>query len=256
VTELLYRQASELCRIAIGAASVGAIELLERSQNSLLVDTKGDRNNLVTDADFASEALIRKWLSSVAPNDAVTGEELPGSPGRDSFIRWSIDPLDGTTNYTRGLNLYCTSVGAWSAESGSWLAGAVVAPAMGVTYFASRGRGAWVVRGSQEPEQLTGPKSENSNKLLGTGFSYSPGKRSAQLQTLPKLMESFDDLRRLGSAALSLCLVAEGSLDAFYETDLQEHDWAAAALIAEEAGLVVIRPSADGEITSAYGRAT
>jgi myo-inositol-1(or 4)-monophosphatase len=91
--------------------------------------------------------------------------------------------------------------------------------------------------------RLEGPDPGRTGGLLAAGFSYDGATRTGQLAELPGLMEGYGDLRRLGSAALELCLVADGTLDAFYERGLNEHDFAAGALIAEEAGAVVRRPA-------------
>ena len=75
---------------------------------------KGEIGDLVTDADIAAELSVRNAIASKRPDDLITGEELADSPGVRATVRWSIDPLDGTTNYIRGLPFYCTSVAACS----------------------------------------------------------------------------------------------------------------------------------------------
>ncbi len=236
---------AKLLQLAIEAATAGAEELSAYAGGPLPTRIKGEAGNLVTDVDVAAERRVRKLITSKRPEDPISGEELPDSGGARASVRWSIDPLDGTTNYVRGLPFYCTSVAACSTVTGQWLAGAVVAPALGVIYFASLGGGAWMSRGSA-PIRISGPPLDRSGRLLGTGFSYSRTVREAQYVQLSELMTAFSDLRRFGSAALEICGVAEGTLDAFHESDLYEYDWAAAALIAEEAGLSITRPLAPG----------
>ena len=126
-------------------------------------------------------------------------------------------------------------------DDGDWLAGVVHAPALVRVYSAARGHGAWLAEHGNV-RQLTGPDPERVGKLLGTGFSYDAGVRSEQYAALARLAGEFADVRRLGSAALDLCMVADGSLDAYIERGLNEYDYAAGALIAEEAGVPVQRP--------------
>ncbi|TXN31237.1 inositol monophosphatase family protein [Lacisediminihabitans profunda] len=245
---------ADLLQIAITAATAGAEELTAQSGEPFETHTKGEIGNLVTDVDVAAEHRVRNAIATRRPDDLVSGEELPDSPGARATVRWSIDPLDGTTNYIRGLPFYCTSVAACSTSTGKWLVGAVVAPALGVTYFASLGGGAWMSRGGRDAVRISGPPPGRASRLLGTGFSYSRTVRENQYAQLPELMTTFSDLRRFGSAALEICCVAEGTLDAFHESDLYEYDWAAAALIAEEAGLSIVRPSVQGAAMSATRR--
>ena len=95
---------------------------------------------------------------------------------------------------------------------------------------------------------LSGPPKEREAKILATGFSYLASKRAEEFDTLVKLMPRFVDVRRFGSAALDICHVAEGTIDAYYQVDIKEHDWAAAMLIAEEAGLEIKRPTAENDL--------
>jgi myo-inositol-1(or 4)-monophosphatase len=234
-----------LTSIARAAALAGARVLADRCPDVHTVEEKGGVGNLVTEVDVASERAIRDVICSGRPHDRITGEELADQGSDDSEVTWSIDPLDGTMNYVRGIPYFASSVAAYAGDVGRWVAGAVVAPHLGRTYWATRGAGAYLAPdgATQNARRLTTPPPRRSGALLGTGFSYDAGIRRAQYQYLPRLMESFVDLRRLGSAALEICAVADGSLDAYYEADLSVHDWAAAALIAEEAGLEVCRPT-------------
>lgn len=251
----------ELLECALSAALVGAVELQSRFRGPLEISSKTSPEDHVTDADLASEAMVREAIGALRPNDTITGEELANQIGQNAQVRWSIDPLDGTINFTRGLPNYATSVGAASVETGEWLVGAVVAPSLGLVYFAKRGGGAFVIRGANinagttaaqllagASTRLVGPPRERTTKILATGFSYSAEKRAGQFEELKAIMPDFVDLRRMGSAALDMCAVAEGSIDAYFERDIKEYDWAAAALIAEEAGLTVQRPAFVGDL--------
>lgn len=135
-----------------------------------------------------------------------------------------------------------------------WLASAVVAPVLGRIWWASAGQGAFTaldpslgVTGADgqplEPVRLTGPVLGRSGRLLGTGFGYDAERRAFQQKVLAEIMPTFGDVRRIGSAALDLCMVADGTLDAYAEIGTMEYDWAGGALIAEEAGVPVHRPA-------------
>lgn len=227
--------------LARRAAAAGAAVLAGRSGAALDMSNKGDSGDWVTAFDLAAEAAVREVITRARPTDAITGEEggtvLPDTP---SGFRWSVDPLDGTTNFIRNIVYYGTSV-AVAGPDGAWLAGVVHAPALGRVYYASRGTGAWLEENGQRTP-LNGPMPGRTGQLLATGFSYDPEVRAEQAAGLGGLMDGFADVRRLGSAALDLCLVADGTHDAYGERGLNEHDFAAGALIAEEAGCWVRRP--------------
>ncbi|MGW0158662.1 inositol monophosphatase family protein [Mycobacterium sp. NPDC003323] len=234
----------ELRLLAIEAARRGAAICLQRLGEPVDIATKGAAGDVVTAVDRAAEETVRAVLLDARPEDGVLGEELPEHTGSGS-VQWVVDPLDGTTNYIRRLPFFGTSVAARSVHDGSWLAGAVCAPALGTTWSAAKGLGAHVDSGAGET-RLPLSLMTSSMRLLGTGLSYDPGHRRRQLRDLAAAMAEYTDMRRFGAAALDLCLVAQGSLDAFVEDDLAVHDWAAGALIAEEAGAVVSRSPSDG----------
>lgn len=234
----------ELRALAIEAARRGAAICLRQWGEPVDIDTKSAPGDVVTAVDRAAEQAVRDVLLGARPDDGVLGEELAERTGGGA-VQWIVDPLDGTTNYTRRLPSFGTSVAARSTADGSWLAGAVCAPALGMTWSAARNAGAHVDSGSG-PVALPLPQMESTVRLLGTGLSYDPGHRRRQLRELGTVMAGYTDMRRFGAAAVDLCLVAQGSLDAFVEDDLALHDWAAGALIAEEAGAVVTRSESAG----------
>ncbi|MHA7294529.1 inositol monophosphatase family protein [Arthrobacter sp. HLT1-21] len=236
--------ALELLHLAKQAASAGADVLARRSVESLEAQNKSSDSDWVTAFDLAAERAVRNVISRSRPHDVITGEELgttvPDRASGAGRVRWSIDPLDGTTNFIRNIVYYCTSVAAMDA-GGQWLAGVVHAPALDRVYWAAKGQGAWL-RDHGRVTRLDGPDVGRKGALLGTGFSYDAVVRTQQLGELGGLLDGFGDVRRLGSAALDLCMVADGTLDGYAERGLNEHDWAAGALIAEEAGATVLRP--------------
>lgn len=241
----------ELLDVALAAAAAGAEVLRGRDADRLGVTGKSGVGDWVTRFDVAAEQAVLRAILGRRPDDTVTGEESgTHRPERPSGVRWSVDPLDGTTNFIRGIVYYCTSVAAADAE-GNWLVGAVNAPALRRTYFAVRGAGAWV-EADGISRRLEGPEPGRPGRLYGTGFSYDAVRRERQIDTFFSTMRHYTDMRRLGSAALDLCMVADGTLDGYGEQGLHEHDWAAGALIAEEAGALVLRPDlpspADGDV--------
>ncbi|MFB1427530.1 inositol monophosphatase [Micrococcus endophyticus] len=268
--------------VAKAAARAGADVLARRwtghhpavplGREEIGAETKTSGSDWVTDYDRRAEQAVREVLVAYRPQDEITGEEYGSTvPAEPSGLRWSIDPLDGTTNFVRGLPQFCTSVAVTGpvdeetaallgvpAGTRRWLAGVVAAPALGRTWFASAGRGAFstadattagvdVPDRDAAPVRITGPAPGRSGRLLATGFGYDPARRAMQVRALAALLPAFGDVRRIGSAALDLCMVADGTLDAYAEFGTQEYDWAAGALIAEEAGVGVRRPaSGDG----------
>jgi myo-inositol-1(or 4)-monophosphatase len=208
------------------------------------VTTKSSVSDFVTDFDRRAEDAVRAVITEARPNDEILGEEYGSTaPAEPSGFRWSVDPLDGTTNFVRGIAYYATSV-AVMGRSGDWLAAAVVAPALNSSWWASQRHGAYRQDGDGEPLQLHGAPVERESRILATGFGYDPERRRRQVKEFARMAPDFNDVRRLGAASLDLCLVADGTLDAYAERGLQEWDWAAGALIAEEAGVVVERPEA------------
>ncbi|MET1088766.1 MAG: inositol monophosphatase family protein [Arthrobacter sp.] len=232
---------AELLEVAKAAAAAGARVLAGRNADALQASNKGNAGDWVTAFDVAAENAVRDVIAAARPRDSITGEEHGTTrPGDPTGYRWSIDPLDGTTNFIRNIVYYGTSV-AVADPDGAWLAGVVNAPALGRIYFAARGQGAWLEEAGTLT-RLEGPVPGRKGQILATGFSYDPGVRSEQAIQLTGLLKGFADVRRLGSAALDLCMVADGTHDAYGERGLNEHDFSAGALIAEEAGCWVRRP--------------
>ncbi len=195
---------------------------------------KTSATDVATDADRASEALVRRELARLRPNDAVLGEEA-GASGGGSGLLWIVDPLDGTTNYVYDYPAWCVSIAVASRRFGSivtTLAGVVHDPLHGETFAASLGGGATL---NGATLSVSGA-SVLGEALVGTGFAYEAQRRAIQAETLATVLPAVRDVRRGGSAALDLCFVASGRLDAYYESSLQPWDRAAGLLIATEAG--------------------
>ncbi len=218
--------------VAAEAAEVAASLLRNDPGEDLLISAKSSRTDLVTDMDTACESAIVEFLAHRRPDDGVIGEEGSGRDGI-SGVRWIIDPIDGTVNFVYGHVGYGVSVAA--ELDGEVVAGAVIDPVLNETFTAWRGGGARLngrpitVRHDGDPTMA----------LVATGFSYDHRRRPRQAEVLGELLPHIGDIRRVGGAAVDLCSVACGRVDAFFEVGLNLWDYAAGALIAQEAGAVV-----------------
>jgi myo-inositol-1(or 4)-monophosphatase len=206
------------------------------------VRAKSTPTDPVTVVDTETERLLRERLAELRPGEDILGEEEGGSTGSDG-LTWVLDPIDGTVNFVYGIENYAVSVGV--QRDGVSLAGAVANVPAGLLYSAALGHGAHVRRAGVVTPLGSSAAVELSMSLVGTGFSYSPEQRARQAEVLTGLLPAVRDVRRIGSAALDLCMVAAGALDAYYEDGVHVWDWAAGALIAAEAGATVRLPPAD-----------
>lgn len=196
------------------------------------VTTKTSGTDMVSEVDRASERLIVDALRSARPGDAILGEE-GGSHLGTSGVRWIIDPLDGTTNFLYGFPAFTVSIAA--EVDGRPEVGAVVDPLRRETFAARRGRGATC---NGAPIRCSA-REELATALVATGFGYDAERRRAQAEVLASVLPATRDIRRAGAASLDLCWVGCARVDAYYEQGLQPWDFAAGALIADEAGATV-----------------
>ncbi len=160
-----------------------------------------------------------------------------------------LDPIDGTVNFVYGIPAYSVSVAA--QVGGVSVAGAVADVVAGRVYSAASGLGAHVTDEQGAHVLRCNDVDDLSMALLGTGFGYSQRRRTTQAALLARMLPVVRDVRRIGSAALDLCMVAAGRLDAYYEHGLQVWDRAAGALIAAEAGARVVQPARNGPVGGA-----
>ena len=193
------------------------------------VEAKSTATDMVSDADHASERLLRSRIAELRPDDGVLGEEGATTPGR-SGLTWVVDPLDGTTNYLYRYPQWAVSVAC--EDSAGPVAGCVIDATRGEVFTAARGDGATL---NGAPIRVSGERTL-SRALIGTGFAYDAPTRVAQAAQLARLIGRVRDVRRAGSAALDLAWVAAGRLDGFYETGIRHWDWAAGRLLVLEAG--------------------
>ncbi|WP_436777142.1 inositol monophosphatase family protein [Yinghuangia sp. YIM S09857] len=242
MTTAIHGDTADLLELALGAARLaGGMLLADRPADLGVAATKSSPTDVVTEMDTAAEKLIVEYLRARRPHDGFLGEEGGGARG-ESGIRWVIDPIDGTVNYLYGLPAWCVSIAAEDADGA--VVGVVEVPTQRETFHAVRGAGAFrdgtAIR-ANEAVPL-------SRALVATGFGYTVERRTRQAGVLNALLPRVRDIRRYGSAAIDLCAVACGRVDAYYERGLNPWDVAAGALIAAEAGALVglLRHEADG----------
>lgn len=220
---------AELLRLAVGIARDTGAMLVEGQAGTGVVQTKTSPTDVVTEMDNAADALISRRLLNARPEDALLTEESGESSGK-SGVRWVVDPIDGTVNYLYGIPDWAVSIAA--EVDGVAVAGVVEAPRRGETFTAVRGQGAW-----RNGEAVSCNRDVPLNKaLVATGFGYAAGRRARQAEVLLGVLPHIRDIRRAGSAALDVCSVACGYVDAYFERGIHAWDVGAAGLIAEEAG--------------------
>jgi myo-inositol-1(or 4)-monophosphatase len=226
----------ELLAIARDVA-LRAGALLRDRPDTLVADAKSTPTDAVTIMDRASERLILAELTSRRPGDAVLAEESGASggaaAGATDTVTWVVDPLDGTVNYLYGLPQFAVSIAAQT--EGSAVAGVVYDVARDDMYAAVAGAGATI---NGVPLRCN-DQTDLAFALVATGFGYSAERRARQADVLRQVLPRVRDIRRFGSAALDLCAVASGRVDAYFEEGMQPWDWAAGTLIAREAGALV-----------------
>ncbi|OMC57432.1 inositol monophosphatase [Mycobacterium sp. IS-836] len=245
VAETLAAEAAEFVRARraeVFGAAAGA-------PDSGAVRSKSTPTDPVTVVDTETERLLRDRLAQLRPGEPILGEEGGGPTGSAptaDTVTWVLDPIDGTVNFVYGIPAYAVSVAV--QVDGVSVAGAVADVVAGRVYSAANGLGAHVTDGRGTHALRCSTVDDLSMALLGTGFGYSRRRRATQAALLARMLPVVRDVRRIGSAALDLCMVAAGRLDAFYEHGLQAWDSAAGALIAAEAGARVLLPAPNGSV--------
>lgn len=192
------------------------------------------KNDLVTDADLASEEEIIKVIKNAFPEDKILAEESNSMTSLPPGRVWIIDPIDGTTNFAHSFPIYCVSIALW--ESKKPKVGLVLEVVHDEMFTAMEGEGAFLNGKRIQVSQNNDP----SSSLLGTGFPYNNLELIDNYLNLFKtFMEKTHGVRRPGSAAWDFCNVACGRYEGFYEYGLSPWDVAAGALIIREAGGII-----------------
>ncbi|MBO6621458.1 MAG: inositol monophosphatase [Balneola sp.] len=200
------------------------------SSRSFNVELKG-KNDLVTEADVASEKEIIRVIKKEFPEDDFLAEESNTKTKLPDGRVWIIDPIDGTTNFAHGFPIYCISIALW--VDGVPKMGLVNEVANGELFWATEGEGAYL----DGKELKVSDQIDPSKSLIGTGFPYTAFEHvDDYLNLLKSLMKNTHGLRRPGAASYDLCCVAAGRFDGFFEYGLSPWDVAAGALIIQEAG--------------------
>lgn len=254
------READALLTVAVEAATAAGALLVERVREGAerQVSAKSTPTDLVSEADLASERMIRELLAQRRPDDGFVGEE--GAPVQGSSgLSWVVDPLDGTINFLFGIPQWCVSVAVRDSEQ--TIAGAVYDPNRDELFSATchsrptlrSAHGTIELGGSTQagPGGAAGPHAagprtpgsgsdELATAMLATGLAYDADVRAAQARVLARVAPRVRDIRRFGSAALDLAWTAMGRYDAYFERTVKQWDIAAGALICEQAGLRVL----------------
>ncbi len=212
------------------AVHAGAEQLQNYFGKKFTISHKEGINNLVTEADHASEKAIIEAIKKDFPAHIILGEES-GEIISSSDIKWIVDPIDGTVNFAHGIPLCCVSIAV--EKQGEIFMGAVCNPLLNELFFAEKGFGATL----NENKISVSDQTQVIKSCLVTGFPYTYlDMPNGPLNVFEKLIRQGIPVRRLGSAAIDLCWVAAGRFDGFYEHKLEAWDSAAGYLIVEEAG--------------------
>ena len=253
----------ELERLCIDVATEASRFIRdERPERMGVAATKSSETDVVTVMDRRSEELLHRLIQQARPDDGILGEEGADVIGT-SGLTWVLDPIDGTVNYLYEIPAYAVSVAVVVGDArsqGGWapVAGAVADPSLRLVHHAGRGTGAWTspedrTDGTAPVRLSVSAEDRLGRSLLATGFGYDPAVRRRQAEVLLRVLPLVRDIRRIGSAALDLVRVAEGSVDAYAESGLNAWDLAAGWLVVEEAGGVVVGAGDGAE--SAPGKA-
>ncbi len=212
------------------AVHAGAEEVLRYFNKQFTIHNKEGVNNLVTEADHASERAIIGVIQKHFPGHQVLGEESGEIIG-DAGYKWIVDPIDGTVNFAHGIPLNCVSIAV--EHNGEIVMGAVYNPHLNELFFAEKKQGAYL---NDQPIQVS-KQDKTLHACLVTGFPYLYiSEPNGPLEVFERFVRKAVPVRRLGSAAIDLCWVACGRFDGFYEHKLEPWDSAAGYLIVEEAG--------------------
>lgn len=212
------------------ALAAGEIQLGYFRSDRLDIRAKLNDSDVVTAADKAAERLIIDSIHAKYPTHSILSEES-GADSHDSPYRWIIDPLDGTTNFSAGLPLFSVSIGL--EYRGEMLLGVVYAPYLREMFHAVKGCGAYLNDTPIHPSSTD----RLSHAVVATGFPVDKDTTpDCNLDNVARVLPLVRGMRRLGSAAIDLCYVAAGYLDAYWELNLHAWDVAAGSIIIAEAG--------------------
>ncbi|GAM72857.1 inositol-1-monophosphatase [Vibrio ishigakensis] len=224
-----------MLNIAIRAARKAGNHIAKSLENADKIETslKGT-NDLVTNVDKEAEYLIIETIKASYPDHSIIAEESGLQQGKDDAVQWIIDPLDGTTNFAKGLPHFSVSIAV--RINGKTEVACVYDPMLNELFTAQRGAGAQLNNSRIRVKQLK----DLQGTVLATGFPYKQKQHSeSYFKIMSSLFNDVSDFRRTGSAALDLCYLAANRVDGFFELGLKPWDIAAGELIAREAGAIL-----------------
>ena len=218
-----------MLNIAIRAArKAGNIIAKSYERRDDIITMEKGKNDYVTNVDKASEEAIIEVIKKSYPDHTIITEESGALEGRDNDVQWVIDPLDGTTNFVKGLPHFSVSIAI--RVKGRTEVGVVYDPIRNELFTAVRGEGAKL----NEMRLRVENKRDLSGAVLATGFPFKqPKYMPMQFNMMQSLIEEAADFRRTGSAALDLCYVASGRLDGYFEYGIKAWDVAAGGIVTD-----------------------
>ncbi|MCE0493186.1 inositol-1-monophosphatase [Vibrio salinus] len=224
-----------MLNIAIRAARKAGNHIAKSLENAdKIQSSQKGTNDFVTNVDQEAESMIIEVIKTSYPEHSIIAEESGLLEGKDAEVQWIIDPLDGTTNFVKGLPNFAVSIAV--RIKGRTEVACVYDPMLNELFTAQRGSGAQL----NNSRIRVNPSKELTGTVLATGFPFRQKQHSeSYLKILTGLFSECADFRRTGSAALDLCYVAAGRVDGYFELGLKPWDIAAGELIAREAGAIV-----------------
>lgn len=233
----------KLLAVAEQTAVSAATLLREKWLQPRQLTAKGFRD-LVTDADFASQKLITDQIRLAFPDHGFLTEEEAGDLPNNGPVVWVIDPVDGTTNYSRQIPIFTVAIAAVDMASGEVVVGVILDPMRQELFSAARGKGAWVeeLRGDKRP-LTTSPVSTLSESIVSLDLSHDRQTRQSSIDFVQQAGNEISKMRLIGSAALSMAWLAAGRIEGYLNYRLQPWDVAAASVLVHEAGGQLTTPS-------------
>ncbi|MBF8999146.1 MULTISPECIES: inositol-1-monophosphatase [Vibrio] len=224
-----------MLNIAIRAARKAGNHIAKSLENSEKIEsTQKGSNDFVTNVDKEAEAMIIATIQSSYPEHCIVAEESGLIEGKDKDVQWIIDPLDGTTNFMKGLPHFAVSIAV--RFKGKTEVACVYDPMLNELFTAQRGSGAQLNNARIRVKQLK----DLQGTVLATGFPFKQKQHSeSYMKIVSSLFVDCADFRRTGSAALDLCYLAANRVDGYFELGLKPWDMAAGELIAREAGAIL-----------------
>lgn len=223
------------------ALHCGKLQLESFRSNNIGIDTKSNVYDVVTKVDKACEDYLLAEISRLYPTHSVIGEETGQHLHADSEWAWVVDPLDGTNSYSQGLPVFCVSIGV--TFKGECVVGVVYAPYLDELYTAIKGEGAWYGTADNAKANRLHVSTKHSLQecVVASGFPYDKATHPINnIREASIVIPQVRGFRRMGSAAYDLCCTAMGTIDAYWEYNLNLWDVCAGQLIVSEAGGLVV----------------